>query len=84
MEKITLFWFRRDLRIEDNCGFYHALQGENKVVPIFIFDEDILKKLPKKDARVEMILLALSTIDVAMKRNRCTVGNIMVLLRLFF
>jgi len=75
MEKITLFWFRRDLRIEDNCGFYHALQGKSKVIPIFIFDEDILKKLPKKDARVEMILLALSTIDVAMKRNRCTVGK---------
>jgi deoxyribodipyrimidine photo-lyase len=75
MEKITLFWFRRDLRIEDNCGFYHALQGKSKVIPIFIFDEDILKKLPKQDARVEMILLALSTIDVAMKRNRCTVGK---------
>ena len=75
MEKITLFWFRRDLRIEDNCGFYHALQGKSKVIPIFIFDKDILKKLPKKDARVEMILLALSTIDVAMKRNRCTVGK---------
>ena len=75
MEKVTLFWFRRDLRIEDNCGLYHALKGENKVIPIFIFDKEILKKLPKQDARVEMILLALGTIDIAMKRNRCKVGK---------
>ena len=58
MEKVTLFWFRRDLRIQDNCGLYHALKGENRVIPIFIFDKEILKKLPKQDARVEMILLA--------------------------
>ena len=75
MEKVTLFWFRRDLRIQDNCGLYHALKGENRVIPIFIFDKEILKKLPKQDARVEMILLALGAIDIAMKRNRCNVGK---------
>ncbi|MDA7694477.1 DNA photolyase family protein [Flavobacteriaceae bacterium] len=74
MEKYTLFWFRRDLRIEDNHGLFQALQGENKVMPIFIFDPDILDQLPKQDARVEFILLALGAIDVAMKRNRCNVG----------
>ena len=74
MEKFTLFWFRRDLRIEDNHGFYRALQGENKVIPIFIFDSNILDKLPKKDARVEFILSALSKIDIAMKSNQCSLG----------
>ncbi|MDC0385882.1 DNA photolyase family protein [Flavobacteriaceae bacterium] len=74
MEIYTLFWFRRDLRIEDNHGLFQALQGENKVMPIFIFDPDILDQLPKQDARVEFILLALGAIDVAMKRNRCNVG----------
>ncbi len=74
LEKYTLFWFRRDLRIDDNHGFYRALQGKNKVIPIFIFDSNILENLPKKDARVEFILSALSAIDIAMKRNRCTVG----------
>jgi len=69
-----LFWFRRDLRVDDNHGFYRALQGENKVIPIFIFDTNILGKLEKKDARIEFILLALGAIDTAMKRNRCTVG----------
>ena len=74
MEKFTIFWFRRDLSIEDNHGFFKALSGKNKVIPIFIFDENILKKLPKSDARIEFILLALGTIDNAMKRNRCCLG----------
>lgn len=69
-----MFWFRRDLRIEDNHGFYRALQGENKVIPIFIFDSNILDKLPKKDARVEFILSALSKIDIAMKSNQSSLG----------
>jgi len=75
LEKLTLFWFRRDLRVEDNHGFYKALSGKNKVLPLFIFDTNILKKLPKQDARVEYILSALGAIDVAMKRNRCNVGK---------
>ena len=75
MEKITLFWFRRDLRIEDNCGLFHALNGKNKVLPIFIFDKKILKKLPKQDARLELILMSLNNIDLAMKTKRCSVGR---------
>ena len=59
-ELISLFWFRRDLRLEDNVGLYHALyqaklQG-HRVLPIFIFDKTILDKLEdKKDRRVEFI-----------------------------
>jgi deoxyribodipyrimidine photo-lyase len=53
----TFFWFRRDLRLNDNTGFYHTLQGQQPVVPVFIFDTGILKQLPdKKDARVEFIV----------------------------
>lgn len=56
MEKITLFWFRRDLRLDDNTGLYYALQQEKNVLPIFIFDENILEKLEDKDdARVGFI-----------------------------
>ena len=69
-----MFWFRRDLRLEDNHGLFKALKGVNEVIPIFIFDPLILNKLPKQDARVEFIILALGAIDVAMKRNRCNVG----------
>jgi deoxyribodipyrimidine photo-lyase len=66
MEKFTLFWFRRDLRLEDNHGLFKALNGGNKVIPIFIFDTEILDKLPQSDARVEYILIALGAIDRAM------------------
>lgn len=47
-----MFWFRRDLRLDDNVGLYHAIKNETKVVSIFIFDIDILNRLPKEDSRV--------------------------------
>lgn len=58
MEKqpVTLFWFRRDLRLSDNAGLYHALSKHTNVLPIFIFDKTILDKLEDKDdRRVEFI-----------------------------
>lgn len=51
----TLFWHRRDLRIEDNAGLYKALKTEGSVQPIFIFDKTILDKLPKNDQRILFI-----------------------------
>ena len=55
--KINIFWFRRDMRLEDNAGLYHALKGEFAVLPIFILDNDILDKLEnKKDSRVNFIM----------------------------
>lgn len=56
MTKISIFWHRRDLRFADNAGLYHALKGENPVLPLFIFDRDILDDLEdKNDARVSFI-----------------------------
>ena len=74
MEKVTLFWFRRDLRVIDNKGLYEALKQPNKVLPVFIFDNTILDKLPKKDARITFLLKALGSINKVMKGNRCNVG----------
>ena len=55
-QKVTLFWFRRDLRLEDNAGLLKALKSEAPVVPIFIFDPTILSKLEDtKDARVSFL-----------------------------
>ncbi|AXI02518.1 cryptochrome/photolyase family protein [Aquirhabdus parva] len=51
----ALFWFRRDLRLEDNCALYHCLKENDQVIPIFIFDQEILSGLPKQDKRVEFI-----------------------------
>ncbi len=56
IQKIVVFWFRRDLRINDNHGFYQALSSDLPVLPIFIFDTEILNKVPSKtDARVTFI-----------------------------
>lgn len=49
MEEIVVFWFRRDLRLHDNVGLYHAIQSGKKVLPLFIFDTDILAQFPAKD-----------------------------------
>lgn len=53
---VNIFWFRRDIRLYDNAGLYHALQDQVPVLPIFIFDKNILDELEdKKDRRVEFI-----------------------------
>ncbi|RYE20798.1 MAG: deoxyribodipyrimidine photo-lyase, partial [Sphingobacteriales bacterium] len=56
MQEVSIFWFRRDLRLNDNAGLYHALKGEHPVVPIFIFDTNILDDLyDKSDKRLDFI-----------------------------
>jgi deoxyribodipyrimidine photo-lyase len=56
MFKISLFWFKRDLRLEDNRGLFAALNAGLPVLPIFIFDTNILNRLSNKaDARVSFI-----------------------------
>jgi deoxyribodipyrimidine photo-lyase len=52
MDKIIIFWHRRDLRFDDNAGLYKALKSGHPVKPIFIFDRKILDKLPENDQRV--------------------------------
>ena len=52
---LQIVWFRRDLRLTDNAALYHALKGDYRVLPLFIFDQNILDKLPKDDARVTFI-----------------------------
>ena len=51
----NIFWFRRDLNINDNNGLYQALKTGLKIIPIFIFDDEILEELPVDDARVSFI-----------------------------
>lgn len=56
MKEVSIFWFRRDLRLEDNAGLWKALKSGHPVVPIFIFDRNILDKLEdKSDARVSFL-----------------------------
>ena len=63
-QSLNIFWFRRDLRLQDNAGLYHALKDGKPVLPIFIFDRNILDELEdKSDRRVEFIHLALQDIQ---------------------
>ncbi|MFD0861792.1 cryptochrome/photolyase family protein [Sungkyunkwania multivorans] len=68
-EALTVFWFRRDLRIADNRGFYKALTDGRQVLPIFIFDSDILEELPRDDARVNFIHDELSKMQSSFKEK---------------
>jgi deoxyribodipyrimidine photo-lyase len=54
-KEVNLFWFRRDLRLDDNKGLLEALKSDYPVLPIFIFDSQILGELPKQDPRVTFI-----------------------------
>jgi deoxyribodipyrimidine photo-lyase len=68
--KISFFWFRRDLRLHDNHGLYQALTQSEAVLPIFIFDKDILEGLKDKaDKCVAFIHKALSEINDTLKAN---------------
>ncbi|RED48252.1 cryptochrome/photolyase family protein [Seonamhaeicola aphaedonensis] len=68
-QPINIFWFRRDLRLYDNNGFSKALKSNYKVLPIFIFDSNILDKLPKDDARVTFIYNTLQTMRESLQKN---------------
>ncbi len=61
---INIFWFRRDLRFEDNTGLFHALNSHLPVLPVFIFDKNIIEKLSdSSDRRVEFIHNTLSDLN---------------------
>jgi deoxyribodipyrimidine photo-lyase len=68
MQKISIFWFRRDLRLDDNAGLYHALKKGLPVLPIFIFDKNILDRLEdKKEGRVEFINQSILNLNERLK-----------------
>lgn len=67
---LTVFWFRRDLRLEDNVGFAAATRHGNPVLPVFIFDTDILEKLEDRhDARVSFIRSLVTELDLQLREH---------------
>ena len=73
-ESISICWFRRDLRIHDNNAFFQALNGENSVLPLFIYDSDILDSLPnKEDARLAFIHEQLVSLNKILTKNGSSV-----------
>ncbi|MCA0430755.1 MAG: DNA photolyase family protein [Bacteroidetes bacterium] len=74
--KLSLFWFRRDLRLEDNIGLCQALSSGSPVLPIFIFDKFILDALENKaDRRVDYIHQALLAINSGLKNHQCKLNT---------
>jgi deoxyribodipyrimidine photo-lyase len=70
-DKINVFWFRRDLRLDDNCALHHALKQDKGVLPVFIFDKGILSKLEdKSDRRVDYFHQALKEIHQELKEYK--------------
>lgn len=62
--QVSVFWFRRDLRLDDNTGLYQALRSGYPVLPVFIFDTEILDRLEEKaDRRVTFIIAALDELN---------------------
>ena len=63
-DKISVFWFRRDLRLSDNHGLFKALESSENVLPVFIFDTEILSKLEnKEDRRVDLLVQVLQILN---------------------
>ena len=70
MKPNAIFWFRRDLRLADNHGFFEALKNNKNVLAIFIFDPEILDKLPKNDSRVNFIYEQLKNLNDSLEKNQ--------------
>jgi len=66
---MNIFWFRRDLRLDDNVGFFKAL-SDSETLPIFIFDRNILEDLPKDDARVTFIAELLKNMQIELQKQK--------------
>lgn len=67
---MNFFWFRRDLRLDDNAGLYHALREGKPVLPVFIFDTEILEKLQDQDdRRVQFIYETVEELKRALQKK---------------
>ncbi len=71
--KVNFFWFRRDLRLKDNKGLFEALITGIPVIPLFIFDTDILNELEDDDPRVNFIYDELFRINEQLKSSGASI-----------
>ncbi|WP_298143235.1 deoxyribodipyrimidine photo-lyase [Flavobacterium sp.] len=66
---MIVFWFRRDLRMHDNAGLAAALASGQPVLPLFVYDTDILDQLPKDDHRLAFIHQLLERIQSQLQKH---------------
>ena len=67
--KVSVFWFRRDLRVEDNNGLFSALNSDYPVLPIFIFDTNIIQELKPNDTRISFIYERLTWLNNFLRKH---------------
>jgi len=73
-KEVSICWLRRDLRLVDNAALYHALKGPNPVLPVFIFDKNILNKLnDQADARITFLYQTLENINQELAKHGSSV-----------
>ena len=70
---VSIFWFRRDLRLEDNTALFHALSENENVIPLFIFDEKIINELEKNDPRITFIYDCLEKINNILSKKGASI-----------
>ena len=69
MEKINVFWFRRDLRLDDNKALEAALNSVLPVLPVFIFDTIITDELSADDPRIGFVYETLASINKELNKK---------------
>lgn len=69
MYKRTIYWFKRDLRLNDNRAFYEAYQKSREIIPIFIFIPDLLQKFKGYDKRLGFIIESIKYLTEKLKER---------------
>ena len=62
MTRPIIVWFRRDLRTDDHPALYHASRTGAQVIPLFIFDTELIGMLPCDGAAFNFQAQALSSL----------------------
>lgn len=65
----SLFIFRQDLRVHDNTALHEAIAQSADVLPIFIFDETIVKHFPQHDKRIGFLIEAINELDKELQKR---------------
>ncbi|MCX7837043.1 MAG: deoxyribodipyrimidine photo-lyase [candidate division WOR-3 bacterium] len=68
MYKRVIFWFKRDLRIDDNEGFYQAYKNSLEIIPIFIFIPELLEKFNSYDQRLGFVVECIKHLERDLKK----------------
>jgi deoxyribodipyrimidine photo-lyase len=73
-DEVVVFWFRRDLRLQDNAALSEALRSGQKVLPIYIYDENVPSFLSEKDVKTTFINAQLHKMQLELKNSNAALS----------